>query len=168
MPLNKINAKKNGIYDALLIDHNVDVLSDTTVNKLLQILHDDLRNVSNIVFAHSARKKYYNPAASLTADIARRFIQKAGRKNNFGILLAAEREYLNHERLLYENLSVMPGFESCKYLVEKMFSKILFLQELLKAKDFLRESPIVQTDQNRNEILSFISRAEAKAHEQKK
>ncbi|WP_039056504.1 hypothetical protein [Enterobacter sp. Bisph1] len=153
-----INTRRDGIFAALKMKEQTAELSNKTINKILQILYDDLRDANNLIYANQTRKKFPLPAASLTADLAVRFIQEIGQKDSYGRLLPVDRDYVRSDRLLPEKLCQETGFELCRLLVGKMLTKILFLDELKKAQALLNESPSLQTDKHRQHIEQFISR----------
>ncbi|WP_039056521.1 hypothetical protein [Enterobacter sp. Bisph1] len=165
----KINPRIDGIYVALHKKNNTKILSAKTVNKLLQILYDDLREINNTVYCDRTRTALGNPAAVLTRDIVRQFIKDAGQRDpHSGLLIPEENAYLISRRLLPGHLSNIRGFASLQIYIGQMLSKFLYVDELAKAKTLLEECSFLRTDPNRSHILNFIQKAELKAQYLKK
>ncbi|WP_039057299.1 hypothetical protein [Enterobacter sp. Bisph1] len=163
-----IDAKKHGIYTAVNKKNDIPELSDKSVNKLLQVLHDDLIDINNVYCTYPVYDVHIKPAALLIRHIVRCFIIATGEKGHDGLLIPEERFYFNSPWLRTELLPERWGYESCKILLERMLSKYLFVFELAKAKELLEVSPFLSTDPNRREILTWVSRIESKAQQQKK
>ncbi|WP_039056502.1 hypothetical protein [Enterobacter sp. Bisph1] len=149
---NKINPQVNNIYDSLRLKEDKSFLSAKTVNKLLQILYDDLKDAANIVFTSSTRRRFDNPAAHLTRDLAVRFIHDVARNSSY-----SNNDRLANARLPPEEICGIEGFEVCRLLIEKMYTKIFLWEQLYKAMLALRGSSYLQTDPNRKELLEFIT-----------
>ncbi|WP_039056503.1 hypothetical protein [Enterobacter sp. Bisph1] len=168
MRRNRIDPKVNGIHDALHLKKDKALISDRTMNKLLQILYDDLRDAHNIVFTNHTRERLDNPSAHLTRDLAVRFIHQAVRPYIPLPDVPLDIEALNSPRLLPGEICKVPGFDVCRVLIGKMFTKLLFLHELLKAKELLNGSQFNATDPRRREILEYIKLVAQKVVQQVK
>ena len=162
-----INAQRHGIYDALRIVENTPILSDESMNNLLQILYDDLRNANNIVFTQRAKKTHFNAPASATRNIATAFIEYVGTRDQNGVLDPLHYRYISSGRLYPEEICKHSGFGICHFLIGKMLTKHLFLYQLNQAKMLLRASPFLMTDPGRTELLRFLLKIETKAMQQK-
>lgn len=167
LPSTIINARKHGIYTALNKKKETPCLSDTSLNKILQILHDDLLDIHNIYCTYPVYDVNINPAAVVIRRLVRLFIISFGKKRRNGLLKKKELRYFSCPWLQTQNLPDRYGFESCKLLLEGVMSKYLFVFELTSAKASLEATPLSLTDPNRREILNFITMVEAKAQQQK-
>ncbi|WP_039057756.1 hypothetical protein [Enterobacter sp. Bisph1] len=167
LPTAKISIKNNGIYDALKTKEHRELLSDKTMVKLLQILHDDLLDINNIVYTSHAKKIFANPASTSIRSLALKFLAEFGLKDDQGRLIPPD-EY-RYDGLIHfsAKLNILTGYYACRRLVKKMLTKHLFVYELCKAKELLTESPWLPGDPNRNELKEFIERVESKARQQK-
>ncbi|WP_039056029.1 hypothetical protein [Enterobacter sp. Bisph1] len=163
----RIDAKKHGVSVALHLKRDTELLSAKTVNKLLQIIYDDLRDIINVVYAARSEVNYTLPGSIVTANLARRFIIEAGERDERGMLVPEDWRYFQNWHFYTDTTCMMDGYESCHLLIKKMFSKCLFVSELEKAKTILANSPYLQSDPNRRQIEDFILRAEVKAKQQK-
>ncbi|WP_039055127.1 hypothetical protein [Enterobacter sp. Bisph1] len=155
-----INPKKQGISAAIEMKENTEEISAKTVNKLLQILYDDLKNANNISYDKNTLKYTNAPAHHVTRDLIRLFIAVAAERNARNRMVAADRAYYYSRNLYIGVVERLPGFQTCCLLVEKMLTKYLFIYELNRAKEILNQSRFLQSDPRRLEVLNFILKAE--------
>ncbi|WP_039056498.1 hypothetical protein [Enterobacter sp. Bisph1] len=150
----KINASENGISDALRLKEKTRALSEKTYNKLLQIIYDDLRDVSNIGYANKVIKTFKTPTSYLTYDIAKRFLALVGHRD------AHYHALLQYEQLYPRNMTDDVDLDLCHLFVEKMLSKLFFLYQLEQAKELMLKNIYFDRDLKRIEIHDLILRIE--------
>ncbi|WP_039055126.1 hypothetical protein [Enterobacter sp. Bisph1] len=163
----KINPRKYGISAALEMKGATRNLSNKSVNKILQILYDDLVDCSNLNYDSETLNYDLDPSRRITRHFVTRLIQLAGERDMHRRLIEEELDYLLSDGLTDDNLIKITGFDTCRILIVRMFAKSLFVLELSKAKKLLEESPFLHSDPRRQEIKNFILRTELKAQQQK-
>lgn len=151
----EVNPARNGIYDYLSITRDLDTLSDASVNQVLQILYDDLKDANNIVHCNRSKRAHFHPDASIIIALVREYLQECG-------------ETCLDTTLLYVfNLISHRDYQACRLAVERMLTKHFFVLQLRKTKALLYHCLYMQEDQARRNLFDFIVRVKSKAKQQR-
>ncbi|WP_039055123.1 hypothetical protein [Enterobacter sp. Bisph1] len=135
----RINPKKQGISIALEMKKDTKNISQKTSNKILQILYNDLLDISNIFFDTATLRRKFYPSGEITRYLVVNLIRNAGVRNKTGHLIGQEINCFFSERIFDENILSIDGFHHCRLLLARMFSKCLFALEIETAKNYCRK-----------------------------